>query len=871
MTHKLIAARLVLSLSVLVVLAWLWSPQLVGLLVRSYLQELGLSTVIVRIESVSYDRLRIEQLSFARAAGNPQRVDLFGAELSFSLGELSGGHLRGLRIREAIVKTRVAHASPVFDIERALTLLVRPWQQDWPLKTLSVRKLTVYRAPNEPYQRFSLNLRHKQTGLVGRIGLQHAKERWRYVDLRLNRSGELRVMLNTVAKDAALPMVMDLSVKESANQWRMSGRVAANLQPLFQWLKPWLARSVPMIRGGHGEIEFSLTHGIASSQELRSRIALTSRLEALVVGTAAMHTQGEQGVAGLKHRSAQPVAAKGIHTVGLSAQARQTMLRLADASFEFEADVEQRAKGAEVVVGFRSEGQLRSLQTHALTVGAAAVHLPGTLWSHARLTELVLDPEATVMLEAFVYSSVRLPVVRITGPASRSNSQRLSVGELSQRIRISVSAHWQVIVPRLSAEQFRLQGEPVEVLLSTLAWSPANGIATVSGGITTPNLVLETTNMVVPCRHVRVDFVADGVALRAKFEVSLAAGAGRLHGELIQPFGSGRGGVTFALDALDFEGSRAALSHFLSEWPHAFDLIAGKLAFSGEFSWPQPTLGRGPSATTGTLRIRLRNGGGFYEAVWFSGIDTDIAFRLDPNLRTARSAHVKVNALDFGLPLRDVELTFALLRSEHGPLPRLVVYGLKAALLGGAIESQRFEFDANSVVHHMPLRLRQLDLAELVALYPFSGLRATGRLAGMMEVEMSQAGISVQDGMLRALAPGGRIHYRPEGSAAGVKVAVPGSGALFTALEDFRYEVLSAEADYAENGMLLLELHLEGKSPRLQPNRPIHVNFNLEQNVLSLLRSLRLVNGLNERLDSRVRAQYAKTKKRPQKGSRISP
>lgn len=872
MKRKPVLAGLILLLSVLLTLAWLWSSQLVGLLVRGYLQELGFDNVTIRIESVSYKGLRIERLSFARSTGNPQRVDIFDAELSFSLGKLAVGKLRGLRIHEAIIETGIAQESPGFDLGQALTFLVRPWSQDWPLKSLSVRRVTIHRAPSNFSQRLSLNLRHVKTRLVGRIGLWHATDNRRYIDLSLSPRGELRVMLRTLTKNAALPMSIDLSVQESTSQRHVWGRIEANLQPLCQWLKPWLVPgSLSMVRGGHAEIEFSLTQGVAGSAELRSRIVVASRLEALVIDTTVGHPLGKQSVAGLGQSSAQPLVIKATDTVGFLAPLLPRMLRIAAATLKVEADVEQRPKRGEVVIGFRSDGQVRSLQAHPVTLDNVAIHLPGTLSRDARTTKLVIDPEATVMLDALVYPPVRVPLVRITATASQSNSRTVSLEGLWGSTRIGLPAHWQVAPPRLRTEQFRIQGESVEVVLRELAWRRANRLPVVSGRITTTNLLLEMSNKAFPCQHADMNFVISGDALRAKFELSLAEGAGRLHGELRQPFGAGRGRVTFVLDALDFEEKRTPLSHFLSEWPYAFDLVAGKLALFGEFSWPQPTSGRGPNANTGTLGIKLSDGGGFYQAVWFSGLDTDIVFRLDPKVRTARSAQVKVSALDFGLPLRDVELTFALLRSERGPLPRLVAYGLKAALLGGELESRRLEIDANSVVQHVPLRLSQLDLAELIALYPFSGLQATGRLAGMMEVKVSQAGISVQDGMLYALAPGGRIRYRPSRSPGDAEATIPGSAALFRALEDFRYEVLRAKADYAENGELLLKLHLEGKSPRLQRNRAVHINLNLEQNVLSLLRSLRLVNGLNERLDTRVRAHYEEAKKRPRRGSRILP
>jgi hypothetical protein len=79
---------------------------------------------------------------------------------------------------------------------------------------------------------------------------------------------------------------------------------------------------------------------------------------------------------------------------------------------------------------------------------------------------------------------------------------------------------------------------------------------------------------------------------------------------------------------------------------------------------------------------------------------------------------------------------------------------------------------------------------------------------------------------------------------------------VIAALRDFRYRVFTAETNYHPNGDLYMNFHLEGISPQLDPNRPVHLNINSEQNVLSLLKSLSYSEGVNKTLDKQIQEKF---------------
>ena len=89
----------------------------------------------------------------------------------------------------------------------------------------------------------------------------------------------------------------------------------------------------------------------------------------------------------------------------------------------------------------------------------------------------------------------------------------------------------------------------------------------------------------------------------------------------------------------------------------------------------------------------------------------------------------------------------------------------------------------------------------------------------------------------------------------------PITGIALDALKDFRYSHLSAGVNFSPEGRLTVNLQLKGSSPELDTDRPVHLNINTEQNLLSLLKSLRYAQGVSEKIDNKVRRLYEKAQK----------
>ena len=142
--------------------------------------------------------------------------------------------------------------------------------------------------------------------------------------------------------------------------------------------------------------------------------------------------------------------------------------------------------------------------------------------------------------------------------------------------------------------------------------------------------------------------------------------------------------------------------------------------------------------------------------------------------------------------------------------------------------------------------------AAMRSLRAFEGLEVGGRIDGFLPVRSGSKGAGVANGTLTNAGPG-VIRYTPSSEAL---KGSPYSEMVLKALEDYRYDKLAADVDFRPSGALRIGLRLEGKSPALKTDRPVHLNIDSEQNLLSLLKSLQYSQGLTSELNRKVQERY---------------
>lgn len=147
------------------------------------------------------------------------------------------------------------------------------------------------------------------------------------------------------------------------------------------------------------------------------------------------------------------------------------------------------------------------------------------------------------------------------------------------------------------------------------------------------------------------------------------------------------------------------------------------------------------------------------------------------------------------------------------------------SMFGGAVDLEPAVVELGPDPVALTLRLRELDLAQLLAALSQPGLSGTGNVSGALPLRLSAEMVELDDGRLIGSGPG---VFRYQGPAADDSLA-------FRALRNFAYRRLQARVHYRPNGDYGLGIRLEGHNPDVLSGHPIAFNLKLTGRLPELL------------------------------------
>jgi hypothetical protein len=300
--------------------------------------------------------------------------------------------------------------------------------------------------------------------------------------------------------------------------------------------------------------------------------------------------------------------------------------------------------------------------------------------------------------------------------------------------------------------------------------------------------------------------------------------------------------------------NNSKFSQLLTPWPYPFDLYTGTLDLSSQAMWSP---GEDFRLITG---IKLDDGGGSIGEVLFSGLFLDHELEILPRLRSTHASNIRLSHLDSGITASNISTDLKIQNASSGTLPQFVITGLHGEVLGGTFTADEFVYDLNKEINRFMITASDIDLAAIVETQQFEDIEITGSVDGTLPIVINDQGILVEHGSFISKVREGIIRYRPGGGSDQLKQN-PLTRIALDALEDFHYNHLSADVNFMPEGTLTINVQLKGTSPELDTERPVHLNINTEQNLLSLLKSLRFAEGVSANIDREVRRQYEKNRK----------
>ncbi|MFC3627025.1 YdbH domain-containing protein [Vogesella amnigena] len=188
--------------------------------------------------------------------------------------------------------------------------------------------------------------------------------------------------------------------------------------------------------------------------------------------------------------------------------------------------------------------------------------------------------------------------------------------------------------------------------------------------------------------------------------------------------------------------------------------------------------------------------------------------------------------LDVGTPLQDIRLA---LRSD---LHDWQLSDVQARVLGGSVSAGQLQWPSSAF---QPVTVHAIDLAAITALQKNeqpATVQLTGRVGGLLPLQLLPRGVAVQNGLLRNE---GELTLRvPPGAS--VRAMAQSNQAVQLALDmlsELDVNDFQATLNMAASGVLDAQVTLKGVNPK-QNRQPVVLNYSHSENILELLRSLRI-------------------------------
>lgn len=212
---------------------------------------------------------------------------------------------------------------------------------------------------------------------------------------------------------------------------------------------------------------------------------------------------------------------------------------------------------------------------------------------------------------------------------------------------------------------------------------------------------------------------------------------------------------------------------------------------------------------------------------------------------------VGVPSISAGIGIESLELGFQIYLEPLNGIATMRGSELGMELLGGSIDSQQYSYDFVTGNGVALLSIDKLELSEILALQR-QDFTCSGLVSGSVPVQISAGSLTVDGASVVAESPGGYVRYQPDQTVMTLGAQNEGLAVVLDAMTNFQYHTLAAEVDYSAEGLMTARTNIKGANPKYQGGREVHLNLSVEENIKTLLESLRLGAELAEKVGEKT-------------------
>lgn len=263
-----------------------------------------------------------------------------------------------------------------------------------------------------------------------------------------------------------------------------------------------------------------------------------------------------------------------------------------------------------------------------------------------------------------------------------------------------------------------------------------------------------------------------------------------------------------------------------------FNVLAGHAEGQGKWSWDK--------VIHTDTQVKLRAVDADLGSMLVRGINADLLVKTrDSSVTVASEKTINIDTANVGIPIS--EIRFAL----QGQPEQWQLSQIQAKLLGGKATMTAIGWPNSN---EQTLELEWLDLKHISALQsnPNPDVSISGYVSGSFPLTLNEGKLSIREGRLNNQQPL-RLKLNPSAS---VKALGSSNMAVQFALDtisELDVSVFDARLAMKEDGWATLTASLSGVNPRAG-SQPIVLNYSHEENILDLLRSLRISEEISERV-----------------------
>jgi len=435
----------------------------------------------------------------------------------------------------------------------------------------------------------------------------------------------------------------------------------------------------------------------------------------------------------------------------------------------------------------------------------------------------------------------------LTGESTSITDSHISFSALLQRD--STTNSWQLPRSKLHVTTKGVQHQDFSLQPSVVSLEAQVQTLPFQARVTLHNetFILRQNDKNVTLQNLQATLLATDTDIDLQFQFTPAIVPGLIQANINHNLLVDQGTAYFSTaQPLNLQNASDTFQEILQSLNLPLQVTEGIINGKGKIEWEDNQLQQANASFT------LRNGAGSYGKTTFNGLIIHQDLQLFPKIKTRSSGYISVSEIKNGITFRKFSLQNQLIARKNIQIPQLLIDSIQMELFGGVISSKKILLDPQQLDLVSTVQLNKIDIHEIIQLSKINGLSVNGILDGAITLHVKKGTVTIPTGELHSRIPGGTISYFPPGGA-GNYSTLPAYA--LKALEEFNYSLLTATPTYYEDGTLNIAIHTEGHSPQLNTERPVHLNLNTEQNILSLLESLRYSNKITDELEQKLQNQ----------------